>query len=248
MYLKNKKILFLTLVLYIVSCTKHYHVESTNFTHSSFVKEPSNQKTDQNIAPYKHHIDSATNSVIAIAENAITKDGDNCALGNFCCDAMLFGANKVFGKTSNYLVILNKGGLRINLPKGEIKVKTIFELMPFENEMVQVEIKGSSLLKIAGVLAEKHHPFAGFNIIEVKSKLYDVTINNVPIDTSQYYPILTSDYLLNGGDGFLIFNKAKSVKKSTLKIRDVFIDYCKSFSANNSTIKPYTDGRLQLQK
>ena len=136
--------------------------------------------------------------VIASTTNFVTKDGANCALGNFCCDALYFGAKNFYKNDSIDIVILNRGGLRINLPKGDIKIGTIFELMPFENELALVTITGDKLLEVLPALADKPHPFLGMKVEINAKKEVTATINNLPINKTKNYNIITSDYLANG--------------------------------------------------
>lgn len=242
-----KLLRFFTFFL-LLSCSKHYVEQKKEFNHFPLKSISESANLTKTINPYKIKVDSATNSVIATSTDFVTKDGVNCALGNFCCDALLYGAKKVFASDSIDLVILNRGGLRINLPKGDIKVGTIFELMPFENEMVLVTIKGEKLLEVLPNLKDKPHPFWGMKVIINAQQQVVATINNEQISKTKNYNIITSDYLAYGGDNFLFLKNPVELKKANLKIRDVFIDYCKYLTNAKKQIIPYTDDRLQISK
>ncbi len=216
--------------------------------HYSLKEYNDNDLITNRLSVYKFKVDSATNTVIASSTDFVTKDGANCALGNFCCDALYFGAKNFFKNDSVDLVILNRGGLRINLPKGDIKVGTIFELMPFENELVLVTIKGEKLWEVLPSLADKPHPFLGMKVNINSKKEVSATVKNLPIEKDRNYTIVTSDYLAYGGDGFAFLKNPVDLKKSNLKIRDVFINYCKFLTDNKKQIIPYTDERLQISK
>lgn len=240
-------LIFISLLLNL-SCSKHFVEQKTEPTHYSLKGHNDNELVKKTLLIYKNKVDSATNSIIATTTDFVTKDGANCALGNFCCDALYFGAKKFYKNDSVDLVILNRGGLRINLPKGDIKIGTIFELMPFENELVMVTIKGEKLLEVLPSLADKPHPFYGMKVeINAKREVF-ATLKKTQIDKAKNYNIITSDYLAYGGDNFSFLKNPVEMKKSNLKIRDVFIDYCNYLSENKRPIIPYTDDRLQISK
>jgi 2',3'-cyclic-nucleotide 2'-phosphodiesterase (5'-nucleotidase family) len=242
-----KSLIFISLLL-TLSCSKHFVEQKTEPTHYSLKEYNENEAIKKALSKYKYKVDSATNSVIASTTDFVTKDGANCALGNFCCDALYFGAKKFYKSDSVDLVILNRGGLRINLPKGDIKIGTIFELMPFENELVLVTIKGEKLLEVLPALYDKPHPYYGMKVeINAKREIF-ATIKKAQIDKDKNYNIITSDYLAYGGDNFSFLKNPVEIKKSNLKIRDVFIDYCKYLTENKRQIIPYTDDRLQISK
>ncbi|MDX2174604.1 MAG: 5'-nucleotidase [Bacteroidota bacterium] len=246
--MKLYKCLIFILLLLTSSCSKHFVEQKTEPTHYSLKEYNENESVKKTLSIYKFKVDSATNSIIASTTDYITKDGANCALGNFCCDALYYGAKKFYKNDSVDLVILNRGGLRINLPKGDIKIGTIFELMPFENELVMVTIKGEKLLEVLPNLADKPHPFYGMKVeINAKREVF-ATVKKAQIDKTKNYNIITSDYLAYGGDNFSFLKNPVEMKKSNLKIRDVFIDYCIYLTENKRQIIPYTDDRLQISK
>ncbi len=246
--IKLTKFFIYILMLLTLSCSKHFQPQKNEATHYSLKESNENIIIQKALSSYKFKVDSATNSVIASTIDFVTKDGANCALGNFCCDALYFSAKFFYKNDSIDLVILNRGGLRINLPKGNIKIGTIFELMPFENELVLVTIKGEKLLEVLPLLADKPHPFYGMKVeINTKKEIF-ASIKNVQIEKDKNYNIITSDYLAYGGDNFVFLKNPVEIKKSNLKIRDVFISYCNFLTENKRQIIPYTDDRLQISK
>jgi 5'-nucleotidase len=120
--------------------------------------------------------------------------------------------------------------------------------MPFENELVLVTIKGERLLEVLPALADKPHPFFGMKVNINSKKEVSASVKNMPIEKDRNYTIVTSDYLAYGGDGFAFLKNPVDLKKSNLKIRDVFINYCKFLTDNKKQIIPYTDERLQISK
>lgn len=234
--------------LFLASCSKHFVKQKQETQHYSLIKVEENKKAHEAVDPYKQKVDAETAKVIATSEGELTKDGAETTLGNFVCDALLYASKSQFKGDSVDVVLLNRGGLRINLPKGEIKVSTIFELMPFENELVYLQVKGEHLEKFLTHVIEKKHPFYGFKIKLNSNQVESAVIGGKPIDKNKIYGVLTSDYLANGGDSFVFLKEATVTKRCDLKIREAIINYCKFLSQSNKPIKPYTDGRLEISK
>jgi len=243
------RIIYLVLsVLFFSTCTKTYLKQKEEFTHSSLKDNSESENAKITIAEYKVKVTAETEKIIATATDAILKDGEESALGNFVCDALNYSSKQEFKNTPIDVVIINRGGLRINLPKGDIKVITIFELMPFENELVVVKISGKKLLEGLPTIIQKKHCFLGLKLKTENNLLLEATVNTQPIDETKNYTIVTSDYLANGGDDFLFLKDPISVQKSNLKIRDAIINYCTYLTENKKQITPYKDGRFQISK
>jgi len=243
------RILYLFLsVLIFASCSKHYLKQKQDFSHHSLKESPESQAAKVVIAEYKAKVDAQTEKVIASSTDILTKESDESTLGNFVCDALKYNAEKEFKNLPIDVVMVNRGGLRVNLPKGDIKVVNIFELMPFENDLILVKIKGEKLLEGIKVIVEKKHSFLGLKIKVENDMLMEATINGSLIDKEKNYAIVTSDYLANGGDNFIFLKDPVQVEKSKLKIREAIINYCIFLTENKKQIVPYTDGRLQISK
>jgi 2',3'-cyclic-nucleotide 2'-phosphodiesterase (5'-nucleotidase family) len=239
--------LFLS-VLFFAGCTKTYLKQKEDFTHSSLKENSESINAKVTIAEYKVKVNAETEKIIATSTEALLKDGEESTLGNFVCDALNHSSKQEFKNTSIDLVIINRGGLRVNLPKGDIKVINIFELMPFENELVLVKISGEKLLEGLETIIEKKHFFSGLRIKAENNKLLEATINNEKIEKTKNYTVLTSDYLANGGDNFMFLKDPIELQKSNLKIRDGIINYCVFLTENKKQIIPYKDGRFQFSK
>jgi 2',3'-cyclic-nucleotide 2'-phosphodiesterase (5'-nucleotidase family) len=235
-------------ILFFSSCSKTYLKQKEDFTHYSLKQNSDSENAKITIAEYKVKVDNETNKTIAVSTDALLKDGEESTLGNFVCDALNYSGSMEFSGKSIDMVVMNRGGLRVNLPKGDIKVINVFELMPFENELVLVTISGEKLLEGIQTIIEKKHAFLGLKLKVENNKLLEATINKTSIDTSKNYTVLTSDYLANGGDNFSFFKDPISVQKGNLKIRDAIINYCNYLTENKKQIIPYTDGRFQLSK
>jgi len=236
------------LQFFLLSCTKQYVQQKHEFKHYTLKETEAKKQTNDAFAAYKLKVEAETGRVIANSADEITKDGSETTLGNFVCDALIYTAGSKFKNEPIDLVIVNRGGLRTNLPKGDIKVENIFELMPFENEMVLVTVTGENFLKALPLILEKKHPFSGLKMKIENGKITSVKLNGLEIDETRLYNVITSDYLANGGDNFTFLKDPKKLKNSDLRIRDAIINYCEHLTKNQKQIIPYKDGRLEISK
>ena len=139
--------------------------------------------------------------------------------------------------------MLNFGGIRAGISKGDITMEHAFNLMPFENELVVVELTTDKLYELINylIINNRAHPISKHLNLEITKNGYNLTINNQPIDTSKTYYVLTSDYLQNGGDNMNFFKNPVNLYKTDYKVRNAIIDYFKE----NDTIKVKLDGRFR---
>ena len=200
------------------------------------------------IKPYRNHIQKDLDSVLAYSKDTYSKsDGEfNTAIGNFMADAVFEQANPVFkSRIGNNIdmVLLNHGGIRSILSKGNITTRTAFELMPFENSIVVTALKGTQVDSLVTYLskAKKAHPIAKLKLnIDKDFNVIEATINGKKIDSEKIYYVATNDYLYNGGDGMTFFQPNEGVYKLDYKIRTALIDYFKKVD----TISPVRDNRF----
>lgn len=212
--------------------------------------------TDQTIEafikPYREHVNSDLDSVISYAMETYSKsDGKlNTAIGNFMADALYDQSNPILEKRTGEsidFVLLNHGGIRSIISKGNITTRTAFEMMPFENAIVVIKLKGAEVKELLDYLAEakRAHPISKLKIeLDADGKLFDATVNGQPIDYNKTYNVLTNDYLMNGGDRMDFFKTRDTVYVLDYKIRNALIDYFHK----NDTIRPVMDNRFTQLK
>ncbi|QXP53451.1 5'-nucleotidase C-terminal domain-containing protein [Cellulophaga sp. HaHa_2_1] len=200
------------------------------------------------VAPYRNRINEILDSTIAYAPKDITKNDGilNTTAGNLMADAVLELAGPIFkSRTGSSLdfVLLNHGGIRSIISAGNVSARTAYEIMPFENTIVVVGLKGDAILAMVDYLikAKRPHPLAGIQIILNK----DDTINTIKIqgenfDKNKTYYVGTSNYLVNGGDRMDFFKKKLTFTETDYLIRNIMIDYF----TKKDTIAPITDDRF----
>lgn len=203
---------------------------------------------DSIIKPFRDRLTEDMNTVLAYAPETYSKsDGAfNTAIGNLMADIIFEQSKGVFKtRTKHELdgVILNHGGIRSIISKGDITTKTAFEIMPFENSIVVVALKGQQIDSMMHYLAsfKRAHPIQGFKLsIDKNYNILKSSVNGKAIDTAKTYYIATNDYLVNGGDNMRFFANNEGEYPLDYKIRNALIDYFKTVD----TIHPVIDDRF----
>jgi 2',3'-cyclic-nucleotide 2'-phosphodiesterase (5'-nucleotidase family) len=201
------------------------------------------------IKPYRDKVNADMTEVLCLSSEAMYGGRPESPLTNFCADLTLEESNRFCAEKSPQIKIdvsmINRGGLRIPLPKGEIKTMTMFELMPFENEIVFLKLKGETMLAFVNHLAERGgEGVAGLRFGIKADKALQPEIGGKPLDPAQTYWLVTSDYIANGGDGSDILSKAIDRIDTGIKARDMFIQYFKRMGKEGKTVTAKTDGRI----
>jgi 2',3'-cyclic-nucleotide 2'-phosphodiesterase (5'-nucleotidase family) len=245
------KILFFSALISLYACSHKTSITNISESHIVVNKTEIDSNIYKAMLPYKKTHDQQMYAVIAKSEGALVKADVESTLGNFFCDAVIYETKKILGKDSNNLdvAIFNKGGLRNSLPKGNITIGNVFELMPFDNEVVLLKLSGEQFKNMCYKIVEKGGiPIGGMRLTMKGSEPTDIIINGKPFDESKEYWIVTSDYLANGGDSYTFFKDAKERKAMNVLLRNMIISYCEDITKLNQTIKPKLDGRIQLSK
>ena len=241
-------VLLLTFTAIISCAEKKYTVTKIEGKEIGITNKNSEVAEIENfIKPYRDKIDADLNIVLANAPETIDKSGEwQTPMGNFLADITFEKSNKVFQireQKSVDICVLNHGGIRTIIPKGDITARNAFEIMPFENSAVVLAIKGEQVIDIANyIIAEKKpHPLKGMIFtIDKNNHPKNILVGGNPLDVNKIYYVATSDYLSYGNDNMLFFKKSIQKYNLDYKLRNIIIDYFKE----NKTITANKDIRI----
>jgi 2',3'-cyclic-nucleotide 2'-phosphodiesterase (5'-nucleotidase family) len=242
--------LFLTFLLLISCGSKNYHVNRIEGREIGVTENGGTKaEVEDLIKPYRDNIDKDMNVVLAYAPQTLDKSGQwQTTIGNMMADASLDLANRIFTKRENKTIdmcILNFGGIRSIIPPGNVTTRTAFEVMPFENKLIVAELKGEQILEIITYIIKekKAHPISGLAFTISKNDVAtNMTINGKAIELNKSYFVVTSDYLINGGDKMDFFKAAINTYDLDYKLRNVLIDYFKEID----TLPVKNDIRIKI--
>ncbi|MCI9845084.1 5'-nucleotidase C-terminal domain-containing protein [Flavobacterium pectinovorum] len=229
-------VIFLTL-FFVFSCSK----KNYNLTKIEGKQLPVTEKDSQTpeienfIKPFRDHINKDLDSILAYCPETLDKSTGKWQtnIGNLMADVCLQKGNQVFKmreKKDINLCFLNHGGIRAILPKGNVTTRTAFEIMPFENNLVVLALKGDQILEMTAYIIKekKPHPLSGMSFTIAKDNTAkNILIEGKTLDINKTYYVATNDYLANGGDNMNFFLKAIQKYDLNYKLRNVLIDYFK---------------------
>lgn len=198
-------------------------------------------------------------AVVGSLKGELRKGGMGAgSLGNFVSDGMRRQAGLKLGHPID-LALINGGGLRRNnISEGELRARDIFELLPFENALVTVELNGEQLLRVLKIIVTSREAQSGARIVYFtkpdKTNEIEIVKLRTPggekdIDPQATYRIVTIDYLVNrGGDMSTLLREGKNLQPLGITLRDAMMAYVKSETAAGRTIRANLDGRFWLDR
>ncbi|MBN2774875.1 MAG: 5'-nucleotidase C-terminal domain-containing protein [Prolixibacteraceae bacterium] len=252
-----RKLVFYNLLLIIVlatfSCAQNYHITDVTFKNNPVDENlaPNDQDLIQLYEPYKKDLDKDMAKVIGISGELLEKNKPESGLTNFLADLLLEEGNKFLVGENHKADVsyFNYGGIRTFLPEGEITVRNIYELMPFENEMVFLKLKGSDMKLFLDNIAEGGGDSVGGIRFKIKNgRAENVIIGGTAFNPDSVYWLVTNDYIAGGGDGMEMLKNTVDYVSSGKLIRDVIIEHIEGLFEQGIIISPETDGRISYDE
>tara|TARA_B100000925_G_scaffold277165_1_gene244889 strand:- start:928 stop:1677 length:750 start_codon:yes stop_codon:yes gene_type:complete len=193
---------------------------------------------DSLLLPYQEFLLDSMAQPIAQVEEDLLKADANGKLGILMSKAMINRAENILNQKVD-CAFMNRGGIRVPVLKaGPLALGRVYELMPFDNYLVVLEIPGDSLQKVLDVIALKGGwPAYGISYKIDDDGATDVKIDSIPIDGQKIYQVALSDYIANGGDKMTILKQFEQ-KNTGLGLRDAFIEYFIMINQAGQAIMP----------
>ena len=167
-------------------------------------------------------------------------------LGDLCADAYI-------DQSGADVALVNGGGIRVSMPKGEITMNDILKVHPFGNMLTVIEVTGQQILdalewgtrevpgesggfpQVSGLTYEIHTYLESsctadengmFTGVAGEYRVKNVMVGGEPLDLEKTYTLASHDYmLLNHGDGYTMFDGCNVLQESVKLDNQVLIDY-----------------------
>ncbi len=253
--------LFLSTTLIVAACNHQSTVTGVDVGYVEMNKTELqyDSATDKILKPYKDSLDKLMNVIVGRLAVPMPKERDKpeTLLGNFVADICF---ERIDGKPTPVIFVpgpygraniclFNSGGLRSSLPKGDITRGNIFELMPFDNELVVLTLSGKKTWELIRYVAMTGgQPMAGMKLgIHPDRTPATVSINGQPFDSTRTYNVVTSDYLANGGDKMDFFKNPIKIQTTGILIRNAIMEYCIAETAKGNILTAQLDGRFYYE-
>ncbi len=239
--------MFFLFIILLSSCKSIQHISHTDVTYQTMKSDsmliPDVTVTNM-ITPYKVQLDTVMHEVIGNVVNDLYKQRPESSLGNWVADVMLDAVKKE-GYSAD-IAVVNYGGLRVpSISSGPLTRGEVYELSPFDNMIMIVDIPG----KILDTLFQRMASTGGWPVsrgvkMEMSNKVVtSCLVLNQPVDTNRIYKVATLDYVANGGDDMKCLIPLTRVQTGKI-LRDMLIEDALRLKAENKGITSFVEGRI----
>jgi 5'-nucleotidase/UDP-sugar diphosphatase len=184
------------------------------------------------LTPYTQEADHMLSAVIGRATGTFSNRKTRIRetpLGDLIADAMQWYCT---GKNVDF-AFQNGGGIRAPIFKGDITRKSLYEVLPFENTLIILTLKGSDILRLfeqmSGLGGKGHGGFLqvskGIELTLAGKKVKQVMIRGRELDIDRIYRVATNSFLASGGDGYHMLKQAIDSYDTSLPLREVLEKY-----------------------
>lgn len=193
---------------------------------------------EQLLAPYRSCLAQEMGKEIGRATQTLEVGRPESLLSNYVCDVMLREANKTMATD---FALTNVGGLRKSLSAGVVTLGDVYEVMPFDNRLVVLELKGSDVLALCDAIAAVGgEGVAGISFAIADRRVVDVKVGGKAVDCSKVYRVVTNDYLAFGNDKMTPLLNRQSITDLGMQLRDMLMHSIEE----QGEISSMLDGRI----
>ena len=242
----QKSFYFLFALLFLCAC-QHRPVQVVSVTTEAIPVDASLDPIQDTtylaiLAPTKADLEREMNVQIGYASENLWVGEPECPMLNWATDALWEAAKKVYpGRVD--IAIVNMGGMRCSWAAGPITRGNVFELMPFDNQLVVLTLKGEDVISLCESFARYGgQGVAGMRVKTVDGRLADVQVAGKPVDPNGLYTVATSDYLSGGTDHMDALTRYVDYWNSELLIRELYLEAVRE----QDTIRAAVDGRMTM--
>lgn len=241
----RKSFLLLAVATITVACHKPVAITSVT-TQAIPINASLDAIQDENyvvaLAPIKGELEAEMSVVLGTAPERLWVGQPECPMLNWSCDALWEAAKRAYDGRVD-MAVVNIGGMRCEWPAGNITRQNVFELMPFDNRLVVLTLKGSDILDLCESFVKcGGQGVAGLRLKAVDGRLAEVLIGGKAVHPDSLYTVATSDYLSGGADHMDALTRYVDYWNSDLIIRDLYLKAVQE----QGTIRAAVDGRMTL--
>lgn len=237
-------------LLFLVACSpakEPVYVEGSVYMVDPLNVPGKDMEIDSIIADYRYELEQEMTQVLAYSGQTMTRGTPEGLLNNFVADLVFDIGREIYQNDQPIdFCLLNYGGLRAPIPQGPVTMSHVFELMPFENEMVVITLSPEKTLELFDYLATANvgMPVSNLRLQIDNGNVQMVEIGDQGFDPDRNYRVLTSDYLAGGGDNMTFFLEPLDYEYLGMRIRDAIIRHMKEKHQQGLQIQSRLDGRI----
>ncbi len=186
---------------------------------------PAHAPTEAILGKYKGEIDAVMAVELGECEHDLLRAPRGVAgtspLGNWLTDVMREAAKAE-------IAFHNKTGVRADIPRGKITKREVFQVSPFGNTLVTMELTGAQVLEELEWSLGSSVASLEMSGIEgtcdpkapVGSRVREVKVGGEPLDKARRYKVVTNSFLAKGGDGHATFTKGENVEDTGIDLME----------------------------
>ena len=201
------------------------------------------------VAPSGRRFDAGTATAkVAYSPEAMTKQYPEGPLSNWYIDLFMEGTERLTGKKVD-IGVANFGGIRVNMPQGDVILDDMLSMFPFKNSVVYVTHRGITIRKMLESMAAGYFQvLGGVRVVVENGKLVSVEVGGEPLDDDRIYGVATNSFLLYGGDGLYLAKDAVELNVLEHDVIDVVLDHVRKETAAGRALTAASDGRIIIRK
>ena len=245
----------MTVTVMLTACKHHYEVagiqRSRILIDARYDANP-DQRAAEFLKPYRHKVDSVMGPIVGRSAKYMTAQRPEGTLSNLLADILVWAA-KEYGEQPAF-GLYNMGGVRADLPKGNVTYGDVLDVAPFENKIAFITLKGDVLLDLFRQIASTGGEGLSHSVrmvITQELQLKSVTINGQPIDPQKDYRIATIDYLLGGTDKMEAFKRGTDInspKDASNNTRFIIMNYFREMTKQGREVDSNIEGRVTVER
>ena len=209
-------------------------------------------QANEAVAPIKNEVVGHTDVDLTRAQAPSAPPGGESNLGDVATDAMNWQADQLEGTVD--FAFANSGGIRADIPAGDITRGEVIEAFPFQNVLATTTLTGAQVKEVLEQGASGQYGMVQVSGLRftydpsrpVGSRVTSITVSATgqPIDPATNYRVVTNDFMLNGGDNYTTFQQgANPVIYSNELLSDAIVRYVQQSGPINQQI----EGRIKTQ-
>ena len=195
---------------------------------------------------YRHGVDSIMNNPVATSARYMRNS--SATIQNWVSDAAMEIIKALSGISNIDCAIMNKGGIRCDMPQGTVTEGVIGSMFPFDNRFVVLEMPGNELIESVKLMCGRGGDAVSKELratYNSKGEMTGATLKGKKIDPKKTYIVATIDYLANGGDYMTPMTRCKRLFVDTQKYGNHMLDYVKRLEAAGKKIDAKDEVRIK---
>jgi 5'-nucleotidase len=204
-------------------------------------------EANEAVAPIRNEIVGSANVALTKTQVPSTPPGGESNLGDVATDAMNWRADQLETAGVDF-AFTNSGGIRADIPAGEITRGEVIEAFPFQNVLATTTLTGTQVKQVLeqgasgqfGMVQVSGLSFKYDPRLPVGSRVTSITVaaTGQPLSPTATYRVVTNDFMFNGGDNYTAFKQGTNpVIYSDQLLSDVIVAYVRQFSPINQQIE-----------